>query len=90
MVNLNDPTEGVNVHPDYSPATWALGYQTRQFGVADDVLPTGVTSAEVFQYADAPYPSVHSALANPPANMTTAIELALDPNYPTPAVTPNQ
>lgn len=90
MTTLNDPDEGAWSHPDYNPATWALGYQQRQFGVADDPRPTGVSPQEVLQYADAPYPSIYSALANPPANMTTAINKALDPDYPAPAVTPNQ
>lgn len=75
MADLNDPTEGVNVHPDYNPATWALGYQQRQFGVAADPLPSGSVLGEPpLQYSTAPYPSAYSALANPPANMTAAVE----------------
>jgi hypothetical protein len=71
---------GIGSNPAYNPATWSLGYQNRQFGVAADPVPTGSeTPLE--------YPSVYSALANPPANMTTAIELAI----PTaPVLTPDQ
>lgn len=71
---------GMGMNPAYNPATWALGYQTRQFGVADDPFPGGSETPVA-------YPSVYSALANPPASMTTAIELPI----PTaPDVTPNQ
>jgi hypothetical protein len=87
MADLNDPTEGVNVYPDYNPATWALGYQQRQFGVAADPLPTGVTAGESDQFSGMPYPSAYSALANPPGNMTTAIEMALPA---APDITPDQ
>jgi len=50
-----------NLGPDYNPDAWKLGYQQRQFGVGED--PGGRP------------PSVYNALANPPASMTTAVEL---------------
>jgi hypothetical protein len=66
--------------PAYSSATWQVGYQQAQFGLCADPLASG-TNASPHQ------PSVYSALANPPANMTTAIEMAI----PTaPVITPDQ
>jgi hypothetical protein len=65
--------------PAYNPATWSLGYQQRQFGVAADPDPSGVGP-------ELPG-SIYSALANPPANMTTAIEMALPA---VPVITPDQ
>jgi hypothetical protein len=56
--------------PDYNPETWELGYQTSQFGTRADPPPGGTDEPM-------PYPSVYSALANPPDEMTTAIELPL-------------
>jgi hypothetical protein len=73
--------------PDYNPDTWAGGYQTRQVGVAVDVLPASTTNAASPQYHEAPYPSVYSALANPPAGMTTAVEMALPA---VPVITPEE
>lgn len=75
-------------NPDYNPSTWALGYQTRQFGVAVDPPPAQTT-------VSSPYPSVYSALANPPANMTASITqqlpLVMSTNRATaPAITPTQ
>jgi hypothetical protein len=82
MTDLNDPDEGVDAHPDYNPLTWALGYQVRQFGVAADPTPSGL------QANNRHYPSsVYSAMANPPADMTTAIEMALPA---APVITPDQ
>jgi hypothetical protein len=63
-----------NGGPDYDPDTWKLGYQQAQFGLGCD--PPG----------DRP-PSIYSALANPPANMTAAIDL---PNPTVPNITPTQ
>jgi len=45
-------------NPANNPATWSLGYQARQFGVAG--------------------PSVLEGLANPPANMATAVTVTGD------------
>jgi hypothetical protein len=55
--------------PAYDPATWSLGYQQRTFGLAADPSATG-TGPELPG-------SIYSALANPPDNMTTAIEMAI-------------
>jgi hypothetical protein len=72
--------------PDYDPATWSLGYQTSQFGVGQDPLPASVTA----NAANGVGPSAYAAMADPPTNLTTAIELALDPNNPAPVITPTQ
>ena len=66
--------------PDYDPDSWKLGYQTRQFGVADDPSPSGLSSPM-------PPGSAYSAMANPPAAMTTAIEAAIPA---APSITPTQ
>lgn len=50
--------------PDYDPDVWALGYQQRQFGQGTD--------------PDGRPPSAWAGLADPPAAMTTAVNL---PNY---------
>jgi len=52
--------------PRYDPELWKLGYQTSQFGTGSDPVPLA-------------YPSVYAALANPPDEMTTAIELPFPP-----------
>ena len=66
--------------PDYNPNTWKLGYLIAQYGTMADPAASG-TGVPAFP------PSIYSSLANPPAAMTTAIELAL----PTaPAITPTQ
>lgn len=57
------------ISPDYNPTTWSLGYQQRTFGLAADPSPAGTGPERPG--------SIYSALANPPANMTTAIELPI-------------
>jgi hypothetical protein len=68
-------------NPDYNPKTWALGYQQSQFGKNADPVPTGSEGKA------APYPSIYSALANPPAAMTTSVEMAIDT---APVIVPDQ
>jgi len=60
----------IPIHHDPNP--WLLGYQTSQFGTGEDPPPDGGTGAY-------PYPSVYAALAHPPTEMTTAIELPFPP-----------
>jgi hypothetical protein len=57
------------IHPDYDPDVWALGYQARQFGVAGDTV------------ADAG--SVYPALATPSSEMTAAFATVPDHELPT-------
>jgi hypothetical protein len=72
-----------NGSPDYNPATWALGYQVRQFGLGQDPLPSGLTHNST----EGVPASIYAALANPPTTMTTAIEL-VEPTAP--SITPDQ
>jgi len=60
--------------PAYNPATWKLGYQTRQFGYGQDPMPTGGSTSNSNKDV---LPSVYGAMATPPANMTTAAGKAL-------------
>ena len=61
--------------PRYNPATWKLGYQTRQFGQGQDPLPSGVTA----NVPNPNTPSVCAALATPPTHMTNSATQALPP-----------
>lgn len=78
--------------PAYNSATWALGYQSRQFGVAQDPAPSNASSAPSTRDLAS---SVLAAMANPPASMTTAATDATGVTQTTgkstaPAITPNQ
>jgi hypothetical protein len=78
--------------PDYIPATWALGYQTRQFGVAQDPAPSNASSGPKPKDVAS---SILAALANPPASMVTSATDATGVTQTTgkstvPAVPPTQ
>lgn len=73
--------------PDFTAAPWKLGYQVRQFGVGQDPGPTASAGANAASDNDTLYPyapGIYSALADPPAAMTTAIELPIIHSAPAP------
>lgn len=83
---------------DYNPNRWKLGYQSRQFGVAENSKPSGVTdtgsvgsTGETYApcqlFGDGMPSDVSASMANPPAAMITAATEALDQAI---AVTPTQ